>query len=213
MYIFGLEVENFLVDKEGKVVVPPHSRDVPVDGFAGLVEFRSSPKEDIHACAGEIWAQRDKLSTVVKSTPDTTLDCAKFTAKQLIEIRRNEFAPNKDRRLIVRNLYNKQTRMLPAGKALASVQLNISNRLRPSYQYVNNGAISTVPENYGLLDIQAIVHSLDEEFAEDITVSGRQKGMYAIKDYVRLEYRSLPTSSFNGMFCRRVLKAIERIRA
>ena len=42
-----------------------------------------------------------------------------------------------------------------------------------------------------------IVKSLDEEFEKEIRESNRQPGMYAIKDDIRLEYRSLPNSVFD----------------
>ena len=52
------------------------------------------------------------------------------------------------------------------------------------------------PAQYGLLDVARIVKLLDKEFAKEITDSKRIKGEYAIKDNVRLEYRSLPASAF-----------------
>ena len=52
------------------------------------------------------------------------------------------------------------------------------------------------PDQYGLLDIPTIVTTLDDLFIHEIKRTGRQPGEYAIKENVRLEYRSWPNTVF-----------------
>lgn len=205
MLLYGLEVERF-VSRNGVVVIPPADHRVPVDGFAAMVEFRSTPEPDLYACYGQIKSQEQKLFDNFGLVCENSLHAVRFTAKQVAEARRNQYAPAKDRITVVKNLYNKEPRLSPNGTALASVQINVSNRLSSSYTTPEG---KLVPERFGLLDVQGIVSALDEEFDQEIKLSKRQRGMYALKDSVRLEYRSLPTSSFGPEFVKRVTSCLK----
>lgn len=203
---FGLEVERFVSRDGNTAIPPPHHGHIPVDGFAAMVEFRSRPSNDLYDCWGQIEAQRRELSDRFALVDLQTVNAWKFSASDIAFIRRNPYAPAKDRVTEVRNLYGKKPRLSPNGVALASVQLNISNELSAAY---TNDQGKKIPATYGLLDIPAIVAALDEEFENAIFESKRQAGMYAVKDNVRLEYRSLPTSVFNERFCYRVLSCLK----
>ena len=203
MTLFGLELELFF-KKDGNIGPPPASADIPVDGFAGLVELRSVVSGDIYECYGHLMAKKRKIEDIYGC--ELLLSPAhKFSAAERSLIRKNKFAPAKNRDVDIRNIYGKGLRQLPTGWAQASVQVNVSKRLSSSYTTKDG---STVPERFGLLDTLAVVSALDKEFSKEIKDAKRAAGWYAIKEFVRLEYRSLPNSAFDIYFPSRVLKAL-----
>ena len=186
---------------------PPSKSDVPVDGFAGLLELRSIVSADIFECWGDIASKKLALEYQEGITFDQSPE-HHFTVEQLQEIRRNKNSPNKDRECFIRNIYGKKPRLLRSGHALASLQISFSEKTRAGY--TRNFTVGTdirsvaIPDSFGLLDTYSTVKALDEAFAADITSSARQKGFYAIKDGIRLEYRSLPAYSFNQNFAKKI---------
>lgn len=92
----------------------------------------------------------------------------------------------------VQNIYGKTPRRL-GNRTLASLQINVSNRLAKKY---TDSKGNVFPDRYGAIDVIPIVRGLDKEFSDEIKNSNRQPGMYAVKDDIRLEYRSLPNSVF-----------------
>lgn len=132
---------------------------------------------------------------------DFGLHVHKFQTRDLVKIR--SLMNVSKGRLSVKNIYNKEPKYLN-NKTIASFQVNVSNLLSPSHTLKE----ITYPARYGVVDVYTIVRNLDEEFKEEIKSSGRQPGMYAIKDSIRLEYRSLPNFVFN----RTSMDVIERIR-
>jgi hypothetical protein len=197
MKLFGLELELFYkVDDQIEVPI----KGLPVDGFAGLVEIRSIVSKDPYECYGDVVQKRLAL--------EDKFDCElaliaqhKFSSDQLREIRKNTDAPRKDRKAEINNLYGKKARLLPGGVALASLQVNISNQIRKGYSG-NVGAPHTsvqvtYPDQFGALDVPILVRKLDERFGPRfIDEAKRTRGWYAIKDDIRLEYRSLPNFAF-----------------
>lgn len=196
MKLFGLELELFYGARTGttpSIRVPPHRGDMPVDGFAGLVEIRSRVSADPYECYGDVLQKIQKIEDMFYC--DLILAPQhKFCAEELQRIRGNEFAPTKDRQVFINNLYGKKTRLLPAGVALASLQINFSDQLAPSTR--DKEGIER-PARYGLLDIPYIVRKLDENYRTAIAATKRQEGFYAVKDGYRLEYRSAPNIVFD----------------
>lgn len=199
---YGLELEGFFFSN-GKISVPPKDWRMPVDGFAGLIELRSKVSADIYECYGDIVRQQRKV--------EDTFDCEihllprhKFSALELQQIRRNTNAPTKERVAAIRNLYNKAPKMLPSGVAIASLQVNISNMRREAHVSNISGTQVRFEDSFGAIDVPFIVRELDNEFAHEISGASRQAGCYAIKDEIRLEYRSLPAEAFNDSFPKRI---------
>lgn len=185
--LFGLELELFAAvpqENPTEIVLPP--KGIPVDGFPGLVELRSTPRNNIFSAVGEIsgWAkyyeQRFGIALVPKHKH-------KFTPVQHRALRAG--ATYEKRQVDVRNIYGKSPRDL-RGTTIASLQINISKRLTQEYRDRDKGTL--VPATYGIVDVNKAVRFLDSVFADAIKESGRQPGEYAIKDGVRLEYRSAP---------------------
>lgn len=189
-YLVGFEVELFVEDDKGTLILPP--KDFPVDGFPGLVEVRSQPRSSVYLAYGDICAEMARLES--KLCPGQfwalKLDSAVFPRELRAELRRRH---HEKRQVDIQNLYGKKPRML-GNKTLASVQVNLSHVICPE-RWSEDGK-SRIPARYGLLDVPKIVRALDVEFGDEIKASKRQPGEYAIKDEVRLEYRSLPTSIF-----------------
>lgn len=188
MYKYGFELEGFFCDKDGKLDLPP--KDLPVDGFPGVIELRTSGAsslEDAYMSIFRKFAFSSELRWVMFCTSEAT-----FSPEQK-RLLRKERHFTKDQ-VDIRNIYGKKPRSL-GNKNIASLQINISNMTQGSYTKVVDGYIRTEPERYGLLDIPRIVTALDKAFADDIRRSKRQPGEYCIKGD-RLEYRSLPNFVF-----------------
>lgn len=198
MLKFGLELEAFF---KSIPQLPPKGADV--DGFPGLLEIRSEPNTDLYSCVGEVLGKMLKFEDKYgEGTFNHSISRWKFERSQLLELRRRSAIKEM---VDIQNLYDKKPKHLN-GVTIASLQLNISNEIRQAYiddKGIHHAAI------YNLVDIGKIVKALDKEFAKEIKDSGRQQGEYAIKDGIRLEYRSLPSSCFLEDFAKRVLKALE----
>jgi hypothetical protein len=209
MFKYGLELEAFCGNDsaDGEITLPPIG--APTDGFPGILEFRSGPNTDLYTCYGEVHSRLTRFANesypfqAVFSFPEY-----KFPRELLAEIRRRaHFKSQVD----IQNLYGKKPRHLN-GRTIASLQLNISNQISSECYHHSTGKPSVfTPAAYGLLDIPKIVSALDDQFENEIKESGRQKGEYAIKDGVRLEYRSLPCSAFSGKFVQRVLEVMKNV--
>ena len=185
MIKYGFELEGFYESALG-FGIPPTA--YPVDGFPALVEFRT--------CGGmaleDAWLAIRKQMLIY---PNVNFKVSTFKFKPEVISRLRKLRPFTKQMVDVQNLYGKAPRT-KNGVTLASLQINISNELCPEQRTVLDGNYSVQPAKYGLLDIPQIVRRLDNEFRDVIQASGRQMGMYAIKDGVRLEYRSLPNSAF-----------------
>lgn len=202
MFKYGFELEGFAVTGVNDVVIPPD--DWPVDGFPGLVELRTVGPLDLHRAWADILMIDLKTRTQLIHT-NYEITEHKFSGMEMSTLRATrDFSK---RQLKVCNIYNKAPRRT-GNRTLASLQINISNMLSNEYRKVDG---TFVPAAYGLLDVHGIVRRLDQEFKTDITNSKRQPGMYAIKDSVRLEYRSLPNSvfEFNAKHAKDFLNRIE----
>lgn len=201
MFLYGFELEGFF-QVEGEVSLPP--KNYPTDGFPGLVELRTQGGLALHRAYSEII----RLNI---DTPDVTFSLHEhvFLRNQRGELRRRH---TEKTAWDIQNLYGRHPRML-GNKTIASLQLNISKQLRSSYTDVDG---KFHPETYGMLDIPRIVRSLDKEFAIEIKAASRQPGEYAVKNDVRLEYRSLPNSVFSfeaetsRSFLKRIKTAVEQ---
>lgn len=182
VYNFGFELEGFLVDDEGNVLVPNSS--YPTDSFPGLVELRTqggAPLNDALFKLASLMAE-----PLVKDVNFILYETV-FKREQRQELRKH--MGNKQG-LLISNLYNKSPRLI-GNKTLASFQINISTTVKHEY-FAKKHTMRTYYTS-SLIDIPTIIRSLDEEFAAEIKESGRQAGFYAIKDSgSRLEYRSLP---------------------
>jgi hypothetical protein len=214
MFQYGFELEGFFIDKkdESKIIPTPKGFRVDLlDGFPGLCELRTKGGDTLEGAAAQMYAAELRMNheyvTFFKHEH-------KFSGEDMSYLRKN-FSFEKEQ-LEVLNVYGKKPRALN-GRTLASFQINISNLLsaEQKHTYVNKDGQErsyTTPAAYGLLDVAGIVRRLDKEFAGDIKLSGRQFGMYAIKDNYRLEYRSLPNStwSFNRGCVRIVLNKIKK---
>jgi hypothetical protein len=203
---FGFELEMFLGCSETPNGVRIPSMKLPVDGFPGLVEFRSRGGTSLE----EAWAQIAQLAIEHDfSDLDLNRTEARFTSQQISAMRKmGRF--NKPV-VHVRNVYGKRQREL-RGLTMASCQINMSLLLSSEYKD-DKGVVHAA--RYGLLPCEEIVRALDKEFSSNIKSASRQPGMYAIKDDIRLEYRSLPNKvfSFNPgsarSFLRRVKDAVK----
>lgn len=183
---YGFELEGFCTTSTGAVIIPP--KNYPTDGFPGLVEIRTQGGDDIEK-------QYFKLLSGVSKYLDVHFGRHEhvFTPKEKVLLR----ARHSDKgELSISNVYGKDPRHL-GDRTLASFQINISNLLRGKNAIVRDGRLVTEPAQYGLFDFVPIVKRLDEEFANEIRAANRQPGFYAIKEEVRLEYRSLPNSVAN----------------
>lgn len=204
MFKYGFELEAFALRGDIELTIPPN-RSWPVDGFPGLIEFRSSGGKDIHDAFGDLLSHMSRYP----NTYTYEVNEHKFIAQEKAILRRDR-SFQKDY-VDVQNIYGKEPRDV-GSKTLASFQINISNELYSEYKD-KDGSIR--PARYGLLDIPNIVKRLDHEFAVFIKASNRRPGFYAIKDGYRLEYRSLPNSVFPKQineierFLTRIKKAVE----
>lgn len=197
---YGFELEGFALNELQEIVIPEVS--MPVDGFPGLVELRTTGGATLE----EAWACIVRLMLPYQKSVSFNRHEYKFSGSDMATLRRGrEFSK---RPLDVKNIYGKQPRRTV--KTLASLQINISNLITPEYKHSNQ----THAARYGLLDTYGIVKRLDKAFESEIKTSNRQKGMYAIKDGIRLEYRSLPNFVFNWDtnaidFLSRIREAVE----
>lgn len=194
---FGFELEGFF-EIDGGVEIPP--KDYPTDGFPGLVEFRSSGRKSINDAFAELVCLNLRHPGI-----NFKLHEHVFTPKQRAELRRRH---EQKTAWDIQNIYGRYPRPL-GNRTIASLQINISNLLRASYTDKDGKFYS---DNFGLFDIPKIIRALDEEFAEEIKEARRQPGEYAIKENLRLEYRSLPNFVFsftNPDKARRFLNRIE----
>lgn len=189
MMIYGIELEMFYI-KDTSIAVPP--KVLPLDGCGAIVELRSIPHADIYSAAFDIKAQLCKFQDQGVLLSPTSIGGSNRHRFTVEEFRLAARQSNKDTSVDVCNIYGKERRLLPRGVVSVSVQLNFSNRTVSSYIADN----VRIPDQYGLLDTLRIVKALDKEFEKEIKESGRVMGEYAIKDNVRLEYRSLPASVF-----------------
>lgn len=192
MFRYGFELEGFL-EKDNQVITPPH--DFPVDGFPGLVELRNFGGNSLEDSYSKILTEYLRLpkNDRIDNLP-ITVNFSKsehvFSGKDMQHLRAHAVF---DKSLLnVKNIYGRSPRRL-GNKTLASLQVNISNELYSAW--VDKEGVSH-PARFGLLDVHNIISNLDEEFEEEIKLSKRQPGMYAIKDEYRLEYRSLPNFVF-----------------
>ena len=176
--LFGIELEGFYTTANGEIKPPPVT--YPTDGFPGLVELRTLGGSDLFTAFGSLMAQALKTPDVDFTTCSHT-----FSREDRAVLRRRHI---EKRACDIRNLYEKAPRNI-GNKTIASVQLNLSNQRRPEYR-CDKGVLHSA--SYGVLDVPAIVRSLDKEFSREIKLSGRQPGEYSMKDGIRLEYRSLP---------------------
>ena len=190
MLKFGFEVEGFAFDDSGALTIPP--KGWPHDGFPGLIELRTEGGADLDNQWFDLERREFALSKSFKKdkcTASFLVHEHKFSPKQMQELRRTRtFTKNI---VDVQNIYGKAPRDA-RGRTLASFQINISNCLQAERREQIKGETTVFPARYGLLDVPKIVRALDEEFKSEIKAAGRQPGMYAIKDSIRLEYRSLP---------------------
>lgn len=180
MYQYGFELEGFWVKGNG---VPPAG--YPVDGFRGLVEFRTHGGHSLTGAWSELMA--DMMNHDLDGF-FTGFSARMFTPDQKREIRKQ--GGHKEP-ADIRNIYGKSPRNLK-GKTLASLQINISNLQSAEHTDSSGHRYSA---RYSLLDIPRIVMALDNAFNYQILSSGRQTGEYCVKGD-RLEYRSLPCSIF-----------------
>jgi hypothetical protein len=185
---FGLELEGFYSPVTGTVSLPP--LDYPQDGFPGLVEFRTKGADSFWGAVGTLYELRAKYPNVNNSLHEHT-----FTAQQLAQLRK-KYRFRKST-CDVQNIYGKKPR-LARGKTLASLQISFSK-----HNYKGEPV---------LFDFVPFIKRLDQIFANELSYSKRQPGVYAVKDS-RVEYRSLPNFVFFqesvDRFCTKVLKAFE----
>lgn len=196
MFNYGFELEGFIRNKEGNITLPP--KDFPVDGFPGLVEIRTTGGNDLEkAYADTLKGLLNLTGRLSDKTLDITTSEHKFSGGEISLLRKDRVFAKEP--LNVQNLYGKEPRNL-SGRTLASFQINVS--YTRSHEYTTESVVEgkikkfTKPVEYGQLDVGGIVRRLDKTFSEEIKLSKRQPGMYAIKDGFRLEYRSLPNSVF-----------------
>lgn len=204
---YGFELEGFYVDNDtGEVTIPHYS--LPADGFPGLVEFRTTGGLDLFEAYGSITAEIEKTK-VQSHNVNTFIHEHKFTPEDMALLRKTRYFTKEI--VDVQNVYGKKPRD-NRGKTLASVQVNISNLSRYA-QLVGQGKDKdrwVIPDQYNLLDIPQIIRNLDKAFEKEIKESGRQPGMYAIKNGYRLEYRSLPNFTWHEEdFLKRIKEAVE----
>jgi hypothetical protein len=214
MFQYGFELEGFFTDKEdeSKIIPTPKGfRTDFLDGFPGLCELRTKGGDTLEGAAAQMYAAELRMN---HDYVNFFKHEHKFSGEDMSYLRKN--FPFEKEQLEVLNVYGKKPRALN-GRTLASLQINISNLLyaETSETLVLHGGEKrciTRPATYGMLDVAGIVRRLDKAFAVDIEISNRQPGMYAIKDNHRLEYRSLPNStwSFNRGCVRFLLNKIKK---
>lgn len=199
MRIFGLELEGF-ASKGSAIVLPP--KGAPTDGYPGLLEFRSRPSYSLYACYGELEGML--LEFCDEYGLDVSLQSSHtFSREEKNALRKLLRAKNP---VDIRNLYGKAPKHL-GNRTIASLQINVSERLAEEHR---DEAGRLIQARYGIVDVVHVVRSLDAEFADEIKQAKRQPGEYAIKDDVRLEYRSLPNWVFaDDSWIQRVLKALK----
>lgn len=200
----GIELELFYYKDKAKIEVPP--ANLPLDGCGAIVELRSGIHNDFYGASFEIkklLQEYQDRGIVLFPVSTTESNQHKFT---VAEYRQAQKQSNKDFSVSAQNIYGRVRRLLPSTVVAVSVQLNLSNCIG-SILNSNNLPIS----HYGLLDTHSIVKALDKEFATEIALSKRVAGEYAIKDNIRLEYRSLPsTAFFSTNFEQRVLNVLKK---
>lgn len=204
MFHYGFELEGFTrVNYE--ITIP--SKELPVDGFPGLVEARTSGGKPLLDALGSLSSEIIRIHGM--AYVDFGTHEYKFTGAQLAELRRTRTFDKEQ--LDVRSIYGKEPRALN-GKTLASFQINVSDLYdEPRQVKVKDKVVATIPARYDQLDIHRIVKNLDETFKLEIRDSKRQPGMYAIKENRRLEYRSLPNFVFPNTLTE-ISKLAERIK-
>ena len=203
---YGIELEGFQRASKsyGASVIPPRI-GLPLDGFPGLVEFRTVGAMSLEDAVWNVFRQYTECPEIV----DVSLCEHTFTASERGQIMSRVSLKEG---AVVSNIYNKSPKNL-GNRTIASCQINISMEIVPSFTD-SDGVY--FPERYGLLDIPTIVRRLDKEFEDDIADTRRQKGFYSIKHRnIRLEYRSLPNCVFPTSaddipnFISRIKKAVE----
>ncbi len=183
MFKFGFELEGFYTPlPDGKFYLPP--KNYPTDGFPGLIEVRTSGGDEITRQLFDIYRQASALEGFAPHFHEHT-----YSPQERTKLRARESSKGS---LHISNIYGRSPKAL-GNRTLASFQINVSYQTASEWTDVHK---VKHPAKYGLFDFYPIVKGLDEVFADVIHASGRQPGFYAIKDNVRLEYRSLPSSAF-----------------
>lgn len=177
MLKFGFELEGFFEDADG-VCIPP--KEYPTDGFPGLVELRTSGGKLLEDAYAELVCLNLKHPGVNFGRHGHV-----FSPKQKAELRRRQ---EQKTAWDIQNIYGRYPRPL-GNRTIASLQISVSNLLRPAYTDDKGVKHS---DSYGVFDVPKIIRALDDEFADEIKQARRQPGEYAIKNSLRLEYRSLP---------------------
>jgi hypothetical protein len=210
---FGFELEGFCSKGRGEnteIVIPPNT--VPVDGFPGLIEARTTGGGSLSGQLATLVTELVRIQTELNRTDlyfEYGWPSFKFSGEQMQFMRKTRRFDK--RQVDIQNVYGKSPRRY-GNKSLASFQINISNHIGGGYQTtLKNDVKYDIPNQYGLLDIRGIVTALDKEFAQEIKDTDRQPGMFAIKDYVRLEYRSLPNFVFEREYERGFAKRLEKV--
>jgi hypothetical protein len=193
---FGFELEGFYRDADGNVALPPTR--YPTDGFPGLCELRSTGGKSLDDAYFEV------LRQTMEKPFDWMLFEHTFTQEQRRGIRARP-APEKEA-VFINNIYGKLPRAL-GNRTLASFQINFSWLVAPESRTAKTFSAA----RYGMIDFRPYIEKLDKEFAAELKMSNRLPGMYAVKDELRVEYRSLPNFVFTNDLAK-VNTLLDRIR-
>lgn len=208
---YGIELEFFIVDSQEKLI-PAYTVTSNLDGNPVIGEIRTKVHDNIVDCIFElkklVFLEKEKLA---KKNLKMDFSTIKTVDDEFLKgLRKSkEFISKKEHTVLEElSIYPKGAtgKMLPRGTFKASLQVNLSDN--KTFNYTEYERVS-VEDKYkyeskqtsksysGIFDYVSIIHKLDEAFKEELKVSSRIKGVYAIKDGEfgnRVEYRSLPNN-------------------
>ena len=204
MYYFGIELEGFYL-RDGVVSIPP--KTLPLDGFPGIVELRTTGPNTLEDSCWGIFREKTEMKS--HSEVSFGLNQHKFTPQERSKIlSRVEIKGGTP----VMNIYGKAPRDL-RGVTTTSCQINISMMTKGYTTTSAKGESLTVTDSYKMFDFPTVIKELDRIFGDEISESKRQPGCYAIKDFgQRVEYRSLPSSAF-PLYASGIPEFIQKIRS
>jgi hypothetical protein len=196
--LFGYELELFVTNKKGDVVVPRPELSSVVDGGGILVEARSLPMPHPKLAEASLKIKLKELYKLVRKNKRGLLLSNEETVSpaSLRYARTHKKSYDFDEPVFERFRNPVKLVHRKPGQYQAGLHIHFS---KPS---------SYDAKKFEVFDILYPIRLLDQEFEEEIKAAHRHPGAYQMKDY-GVEYRSLPAT----IKLSKVTKVLEKMLA
>lgn len=182
---FGIEIEQFLLDKDGSPMVVPTS--LPADSEGVQVEARGLPHNDI---VQAVYSAIGEMEGIERRAQEMGLMLAKGVSVLKIprDVKLKARMVYSKGILSYRNLYNYTRHRVSVHESTAGVHLSVTN------PYTIMWKDGQYQETFRMWDFPSFFRHLDGVFKEEIRAAKRNPGFYELKPDGRVEYRSLPNN-------------------